>query len=100
MRNTVSKLFSQAGTANAMQFEVQGAGRTSNPSSSTLPWRAPGKSLSDLHFLRSWIESTAETTSAAGRGINWYKVFGLLFVVGVSGGFWVGVGLVLMRFWK
>jgi hypothetical protein len=98
MSNTVPRLFSQAGTGSAMPLEAQSTPGTSQ--GAVLPWRAPGKSLSDLHFLRSWIESKAEKTTGSRRAIKWNKVLGLLLVLGVSGGFWVGVGLLLMRLWK
>jgi hypothetical protein len=90
MSNTVSKLFSQAGT-----------GSTARLASACLPWRAPAGSLRDIHFLRSWIELDAQKSpTGSGRRINWGKVLGLMLVVAVSGGFWTGVGLLVVRFWK
>jgi hypothetical protein len=89
MSNTVSKLFSQAGTG------------STRLASACLPWRAPAGSLRDIHFLRTWIElDSQKSPTGSGKSINWSKVFGLTLVLGVSGGFWAGVGLLVARFWK
>jgi hypothetical protein len=65
------------------------------------PWCAPPVSLRDMHFLRTWFEYDSELSEAEpSKGINWNVIFGMVLVIGVSAGFWTGVGLVATRFLK
>jgi hypothetical protein len=64
------------------------------------PWQSPGNSP-EVPLLRSWFEgdSGADATRVQGR-INWNTLMGLALVLGVSTGFWTGVGLLIARLWK
>ncbi|MGA2375490.1 MAG: hypothetical protein ABSF72_08210 [Candidatus Sulfotelmatobacter sp.] len=55
----------------------------------------------DAKFFRSWFlyDSGLKTIPPRGR-FNWSLVAGLGLATTVSVGFWVGVGLVIVRFWK
>jgi hypothetical protein len=90
MSDPVSQPLPQASTGKTiLRFGVQ------------LPWSIPPASLRDVHFLRSWLEYDSELDEAeTRRGFNWYPVLGMILTVGVSAGFWTGVGLIVTRFWK
>jgi len=89
MSNGVSQPTPPAGTGAVLRFAVQN------------PGHAPHAGLRDLHFLRSWLEYDSEMEeSGPHQGMNWYPVLGMLLVVGVSAGFWAGVGFMVTRFWK
>ena len=65
------------------------------------PWSAVNAVLPDIHFLRTWLEYDSQVEKARPRGgVNWYAVLGLLLIVGVSAGFWIGVGMIISHFWK
>ena len=62
------------------------------------PWSAPLAQSADARFLRSWMvydSGVGGGTDAATAGFNWNALLGLVVVVGVSAGFWAGVGLTL-----
>ena len=63
------------------------------------PWSAPSGNPGDMQFLRSWLEYASELDGdgvARGR-VNWGALLGLTLAVGVSGGFWTGIGLLIAR---
>jgi len=65
------------------------------------PWSATKAAFPDIHFLRTWLEYDSKVDVARPRkGMNWYPLLGLLLVLGVSAGFWAGVGLVVARLFK
>lgn len=90
MDNGVTQPFPQAGTrGTVVRFGVQS------------PWSAVPASLRDIHFLRTWLEYDSQVDKAQpGKGINWHAILGLMLVVGVSAGFWTGVGLMVTRLLK
>jgi len=45
-------------------------------------------------FVRSWPELQAECGERRGN-----RALGLALALGISGGFWVGVGLLIAHFW-
>jgi len=55
----------------------------------------------EAKVFRSWFvyDSDLKTSSPRGR-VNWNLVAGLGLATAVSVGFWVGVGLMIARFWK
>lgn len=49
-------------------------------------------------FLPSWMEVDPDPQDAAGqRRINWGAISGLALCLAVSGGFWLGLGLLVVR---
>jgi hypothetical protein len=64
-------------------------------------WGATPENLRDTHLLRNWFEYDSEVSGAGLRkGINWYVIFGMALVIGVSASFWTGVGLMVTRYWR
>jgi hypothetical protein len=51
----------------------------------------------DMHFWRSWLELDSEGAEKRSSKLNWSALLGLTVVVGVSAGFWAGVGLLIAR---
>lgn len=52
--------------------------------------------LSDVKFLRSWLTYDSELDEGKPRGrVNWIAVLGMLLVLGISAGFWTGLGLLI-----
>ncbi len=54
----------------------------------------------DIQFWRSWLEFDSEETDGkhSRSRLNWNVVLGVVAVVGISAGFWTGVGLLIARF--
>jgi hypothetical protein len=65
------------------------------------PLGGPRLRPEDAKFFRSWFvyDFGLKTVPPRGR-FNWSLVAGLGLATTVSIGFWVGVGLVIVRFWK
>ncbi|MGA9545619.1 MAG: hypothetical protein WBQ85_18745 [Candidatus Sulfotelmatobacter sp.] len=65
------------------------------------PWGGPRLRPEDAKFFRSWFvyDFAPKTVPPRGR-FNWSLVGGLGLATTVSVGFWVGVGLMIARFWK
>jgi hypothetical protein len=60
------------------------------------PWSASPEKFRDMQFLRSWLEFDSELDDTRPRArVNWNAVLGLMVVVGVSAGFWTGVGFLI-----
>jgi len=61
----------------------------------------PPPNSEDANVLRSWLvyDSDLEPVRGGSRS-NWNTVLGLALAVGVSVGFWVGVGIMMASFWK
>jgi hypothetical protein len=55
----------------------------------------------DARFFRSWFvyDFNLKTIRPSGR-VNWNLIAGLGLASAVSAGFWVGMGLMIVRFWK
>jgi len=54
--------------------------------------------LGNMQFLRSWFEYDFHASrSKRGQRLNWNAVWGLAIMVGISGGFWGGLALVVSR---
>ena len=52
----------------------------------------------DMHFWRSWLEFDSEGANEnRSSRLNWSALLGLTVVVGVSAGFWAGIGLLISR---
>jgi hypothetical protein len=54
----------------------------------------------DVQFLRSWFELDTEVDrvgSRLGKRTNWNALYGFAVMAVVSGGFWLGVGLLIAR---
>ena len=54
---------------------------------------ASGRSLPETQFLRTWFEY--ESDCELDRSSHWGKLLGMAVVLGVSGSFWVGFGLLV-----
>jgi hypothetical protein len=67
----------------------------------TEPGDAQPTTLDDASFIRSWLvyDSEQDTVRPGGR-VNWNVVLGLVLAIAVSAGFWTGLGLVIVHFWK
>lgn len=58
-------------------------------------WSVSPEVLSDSQILRTWFEYDSELAERRAKcGTNWYAVVGLALMVGISGTFWTGVGLI------
>lgn len=65
------------------------------------PWGGPRLRPEDAKFFRSWLVYDFGQKAVPPRGhVNWSLVAGLGLASTVSVGFWVGVGLMIARFWK
>jgi hypothetical protein len=64
----------------------------------TSPFGAPPENLRTMQVWRSWVEysSADEDRSVFNRN----AVLGFAITLGVSAGFWTGVGLTVARIWK
>lgn len=80
MSEKVSKLFPVARTNNA---ELA----TAPP----LPENSP-----ESNFLRAWFEYDCDPSNPQRRH-RWGTLMGLVMVVGISGGFWTGIGFLIAR---
>ncbi|MGA8215365.1 MAG: hypothetical protein WB799_17340 [Candidatus Sulfotelmatobacter sp.] len=63
-------------------------------------WGSAPTNLRDMKFFRSWLVYDSEIQTGVARGVNWSVVAGLVLAFGVSAGFWTGVGLMIVHFWK
>jgi len=73
--------------------------RTAQPLAEPLgvPWMRP----EDAKFFRSWFAYDFKLKAISPRGrVNWNLIAGLGLASAVSVGFWVGMGLMIARFWK
>lgn len=50
-----------------------------------------------VRFLPAWLEDDSDFAGGTRRHIKWAAISGLALSVAVSGGFWVGVGLLIAR---
>ena len=50
---------------------------------------------SEAQFLRSWFEFESKTENGAAAGRKAGLFLGLLVILGISGGFWTGIGLLV-----
>jgi len=65
------------------------------------PEGAPGGNLRKMRFARSWIEYDFQVEKPGTRGrANWDIIWGIVLVLGISAGFWAGVGLLVRHYWK
>jgi hypothetical protein len=63
-------------------------------------WNDP-LDLTNATFLRSWMVYESLLDDGESRvHINWNVALGMLMVVGISAGFWTGVGLLVAQVWK
>lgn len=64
-------------------------------------WGLPSSNWEDAKFFRSWLvyDSGLEMSRNRGR-FNWNLLLGVVLVLGISVGFWVGIGLMVARLWK
>jgi len=66
---------------------------TSNTKAVRDPSSTSPEGSSEMQFLRCWFEYDSQFDEAVPSGrINWNAVLGIVLVVGISGGFWAGVG--------
>ena len=64
-------------------------------------WRSSSLNLRDMKFLRSWLVYDSEIRTGLDRGrVNWNLVSGVALAIGVSAGFWAGVGLMVAHIWR
>lgn len=53
---------------------------------------------SDIKFLRSWITFDSHLSDERPKGrVNWTAAFGMLLAMGVSMGFWIGLGMLIAQ---
>ncbi|MGC2447257.1 MAG: hypothetical protein WA477_06390 [Candidatus Sulfotelmatobacter sp.] len=50
-----------------------------------------------VRFLPAWLEDDTDFAEGTGRHIKWAAISGLALSVAISGGFWVGLGLLIAR---
>ncbi len=64
------------------------------------PSTDPPQGFRNMQFWRSWLEydSKQPNQESSRSRLNWNVVLGLAAVVGISAGFWTGVGLLIARF--
>src|SRR5205823_643468 len=62
-----------------------------------IAWNAPPMSLEDVEVLRSWVVYDSEVEGQE-RRMRWNAVLGLAVALGISAGFWTGVGLLMAHF--
>ena len=59
---------------------------------------SPPEALQKVHVLRRWCEYDS---NVANQGIqqraNWDVIFGVALIVGISVGFWIGVGFLVVH---
>ncbi|HLV88832.1 MAG TPA: hypothetical protein VKV39_17735 [Candidatus Sulfotelmatobacter sp.] len=53
----------------------------------------------ETHFLRAWFEYDSGFGNPEQRR-KWGTLLGLVMVLGISGGFWTGIGLLIARLLK
>jgi hypothetical protein len=63
-------------------------------------WGSAPTNLRDMKFFRSWLVYDSEIQTGVARGVNWSVVAGLVLAFGVSAGFWIGLVLMIVRFWR
>lgn len=64
-------------------------------------WEDTFSNWENTKFYRSWLVYDSDLQGEVTRGrVNWSVVLGLTFAAVVSISFWVGAGLLLVRFWK
>jgi len=87
MSYRVSQLSPQSTNGSNLKISVQG------------PWSDPPENHRGMQVWRSWIELDSEEVEEKGSasGLNWNALLGLVAVVGISAGFWTGVGLLIAR---
>ena len=61
------------------------------------PCNAPPMNLQEVEVLRSWLVYDSELEGQE-RRVRWNAVLGLAVALGVSAGFWTGVGLLVAYF--
>ena len=53
---------------------------------------------SDIRFLRSWITYDSHLGDERPKGrINWTAAMGMVLAMGVSVGFWIGLGMLIVE---
>jgi hypothetical protein len=53
---------------------------------------------SDIRFLRSWITYDSHMGYERPKGrVNWTAAMGMLLAMGVSIGFWIGLGMLIAQ---
>lgn len=56
------------------------------------------QNFGDVQFMRTWFEFDPGAYGPdARRGTNWYAMLGILLTLGVSFGFWAGLGWLITR---
>jgi hypothetical protein len=82
-------------------FPTSGTRESSTRQPLAEPWDGPRLRPEDAKFFRSWFvyDFSPKTVPPRGR-VNWSLVGGLGLATSFSVGFWVGVGLMIARFWK
>lgn len=89
MSYRISQLSPQTSTHGTMKFAVYG------------PWNSPPPSLQNMQFWRSWLELDSEDDQKAGPGqVRWNAILGLALMIGISAGFWTGMGFLVAHLWK
>ena len=65
------------------------------------PWSDPPEGLRNMQFWRSWLELDSEEDEKTGQGrVRWNAILGLALMVGISAGFWAGVGFLVAHLGK
>lgn len=60
------------------------------------PW-SDTSSSPDAKFLQSWLEQDSDAYEERPGHTNWGMFAGIVLAIGVSAGFWAGVGWVISR---
>jgi hypothetical protein len=70
--------------------------RNLQPRTSAIPPITSTEQPSDLHSLRTWLDYDPEFhEEVLEHTLNRWTVLGILLVIGTSGAFWTGVGLLI-----
>jgi len=83
-----------------LQFSPQASTRAVRMKMLPERWTEGYEYSRGVRFLPAWLEDEFDSAHGTGRRIKWGAISGLALSVVVSGGFWVGVGLLIARIVK
>jgi len=83
-----------------LQFSPQASTRALRMKMVPERWTEGYEYSRGVKFLPAWLEDDSDLVEGARRHIKWAAISGLALSVAVSGGFWVGVGLLIGRIIK
>lgn len=83
-----------------LQFSPQTSTRTVGLKMVPERWTEGYEYSHGVRFLPAWLEDDSDFAEGHGRQIKWGAISGLALSVVVSGGFWIGLGLLIARLVK